>query len=132
MPPRGLNLTYPEHMPRSGGDAAPRDYITTGTWPNAALGDDAPASAIYAQAFVRNLNRVIAERGNPSIREVGRQASVTRHTLDRALDGRNMPDFGAIARLEEWAQADLWPGPEIRRRAHLTHPSPTPKRAKDR
>lgn len=119
-------------MPRSGGDAAPRDYVATGTWPNATLSDDAPASAIYAQAFVRNLSRAIVERGNPSIREVGRQANVTRHTLDRALEGTNMPDFGAIARLEEWAQADLWPGPEIRFGAHPTHPSPTLKRAKDR
>lgn len=119
-------------MPRSGGDAAPRDYIATGTWPEATLTADAPASAIYAQAFVRNLLGAIAERGNPSIREVGRQANVTRHTLDRALEGTNMPDFGAIARLEEWAQSDLWPGPGIRFRAHSTHPSPTPNRAKDR
>ncbi|WP_336638797.1 helix-turn-helix transcriptional regulator [Micrococcus luteus] len=102
-------------MPRSGGDAAPRDYITHGTWPNGTLTPDAPASARYGQVFIQRLRAALNDKGNPSSRAVAREAHISRNSLDRALEGATLPDFGAIARLEEWLDVDLWPGPEIRR-----------------
>ncbi|MCT2008382.1 hypothetical protein [Micrococcus lylae] len=118
-------------MPRSGGDAAPRDYIATGTWPDGTLTHDAPASARYGQVFTQRLRAALKAKGNPSSRAVARETQVSRNSLDRALEGATLPDFGAIARLEEWLDTDLWPGPEMRERARPAHPSPTPNPGRD-
>lgn len=100
-------------MPRSGGDAAPREYIAQGEWPDGGLDASAPVSARYAQAFVHRL-RAALERKGLSLRAVEREAGVNRLTIDRVLAGETLPDFGAVARLEEWLGQDLWPGPEMR------------------
>ena len=50
------------------------------------------------------------------MRAVEREAGVNRLTVDRVLAGQVLPDFGAIARLEEWLDVELWPGPEVRAR----------------
>lgn len=101
-------------MPRSGGDAAPREYVARGKWPTGRLKKDAPASAVYGQEFVRRLQRALKQQGDPSLRAVEREAQVSRRTIERVMSGEVLPDFGAIARLEEWLGVDLWPGPEIR------------------
>ena len=101
-------------MPRSGGDAAPRDYVSRGSWPAAELRDEAPVSAVYGQAFAQRLAIALKGRGDLSLRAVEREAKVSRRTIERALSGDVLPDFGAIARLEEWLGVELWPGPEIR------------------
>ena len=46
-------------MPRSGGDAAPREYVAGGQWPTGRLRKDAPASAVYAQEFVNRLLKAL-------------------------------------------------------------------------
>lgn len=101
-------------MPRSGGDAAPRTYVARGQWPTGTLRKDAPASARYGQVFVVRLQQALKALGDPSIRLVAREAAVSRTTIERTLDGEVLPDFGAVARLEDWLGVDLWPGPEIR------------------
>ena len=101
-------------MPRSGGDAAPREYVARGKWPTGRLRKDAPASAVYGKAFVTRLLNALEAKGNPSLRSIEREAKVSRRTIERVLAGEVLPDFGAIARLERWLEADLWPGPEMR------------------
>lgn len=100
-------------MPRSGGDAPPCEYVAHGGWPSGSLVPDAPASARYAQVFVQRLGGALTTMGL-SLRAVEREAGVNRLTVDRVLAGQVLPDFGAIARLEEWLGLDLWPGPEMR------------------
>lgn len=102
-------------MPRSGGDAAPCQYVASGTWPNGRLDPAAPVSARYAQAFALRLGEALTGKGL-SLRAVEREAGVNRLTVDRVLAGQVLPDFGAIARLEEWLDVELWPGPEVRAR----------------
>ena len=101
-------------MPRSGGDAAPREYVARGQWPSGRLRKDAPASAVYARAFVLRLLKALEAKGSPSMRSIEREARVSRRTIERVLAGEVLPDFGALARLEQWLEADLWPGPEVR------------------
>lgn len=101
-------------MPRSGGDAAPREYISRGQWPTGRLRTDAPASAAYGQEFVNRLLTALEAKGNPSLRSIEREARVSRRTIERVLAGEVLPDFGALARLEQWLEVDLWPGPEMR------------------
>lgn len=101
-------------MPRSGGDAAPREYVARGEWPSGRLRKDAPASAVYARAFVLRLLKALEAKGSPSMRSIEREARVSRRTIERVLAGEVLPDFGALARLEQWLEADLWPGPEVR------------------
>ncbi|GAA1894294.1 helix-turn-helix domain-containing protein [Streptantibioticus ferralitis] len=103
-------------MPRSHGDDAPASYLAEGQWPDGRLRDDAPVSAVYAQAFTRQLRAVIGERGlNPFAIE--RTCGVSRRTIERTLKGRTLPDFGAIARLEAALKVDLWPRREHARNA---------------
>lgn len=101
-------------MPRSAGDAAPREYLARGQWPDGDLRGDAPVSAVYGQAFSVRLRQALAERGNPSLREAEREAGVSRKTVERTLRGEVLPDFGAMARLESWLGTGLWPGTELR------------------
>lgn len=100
-------------MPRSGGDAAPREYVARGQWPSGRLRKDAPASAVYARAFVLRLLKAL-EAKVASMRSIEREARVSRRTIERVLAGEVLPDFGALARLEQWLEADLWPGVEMR------------------
>lgn len=53
-------------------------------------------------------------QGGALLHAVEREAQVSRRTVERTLKGEVLPDFGAIARLEEWLGTDLWPGPELR------------------
>ena len=101
-------------MPRSGGDAAPRAYVARGQWPSGRLRKDAPASAAYGQEFVKRLLEALKAKGDPSMRSIEREARVSRRTIERVLAGEVLPDFGALARLEQWLEADLWPGSEMR------------------
>jgi transcriptional regulator with XRE-family HTH domain len=48
------------------------------------------------------------------MRSIEREARVSRRTIERVLAGEVLPDFGALARLEQWLEADLWPGSEMR------------------
>lgn len=75
-------------MPRSAGDAAPREYLARGQWPDGDLRGDAPISAVYGQAFSVRLRKALAERGNPCLREVEREAGVSRKTVERTLRGK--------------------------------------------
>lgn len=75
---------------------------------------DAPLSAVYGQQFVLRLTEALKVKGEPSLHAVEREAQVSRRTVERTLKGEVLPDFGAIARLEEWLGVDLWPGPELR------------------
>lgn len=101
-------------MPRSAGDLAPHEYVVRGQWPTGRLKKGAPLSAVYGQQFVLRLTQALKAKGEPSLHAVEREAQVSRRTVERTLKGEVLPDFGAIARLEEWLGADLWPGPEIR------------------
>ncbi|GAA0899291.1 hypothetical protein GCM10009574_083530 [Streptomyces asiaticus] len=95
-------------VPRSQGDAAPASYLADGTWPDGRLREDAPVSAVYAQAFSRRLRAVLEEMGlNPFA--VERITGVSRRTVERTLKGQVLPDFGAVARLETELGVDLWP-----------------------
>ncbi|PYC88418.1 transcriptional regulator [Streptomyces tateyamensis] len=95
-------------MPRSQRDEAPVLYLLHGVWPEGRLRDDAPASARYGQIFAQRLKRVIAERGlNPL--KIEKTIGVNRRTVERTLRGAVLPDFGAIARLEDGLQVGLWP-----------------------
>lgn len=98
-------------MPRPGRDAEPRSYVVDGEWPAGTLAPDAPVSARYAQVFSLRFAVALRERGNPSIREVAREAEVSRTTVERTLNGTVLPTFGAMARLEDWLGVPLWPGP---------------------
>lgn len=98
-------------MPRPGGDAEPRSYVVKGEWPAGELAPEAPISARYAQVFALRLAEALRARGNPSFREVAREAAVSRTTVERTLSGTVLPTFGAMARLEEWLEVPLWPGP---------------------
>ncbi|WP_202817120.1 hypothetical protein [Serinicoccus sp. CUA-874] len=60
------------------------------------------------------LRQALDDGDGLSLRAAEREAQVSRKTIERTLDGEVLPDFGAIARLEEWLSRDLWPGPEIR------------------
>ena len=95
-------------MPRSAGDLAPHEYVVRGQWPTGRL------SAVYGQQFVLRLTEALKAKGEPSLHAVEREAQVSRRTIERTMKGEVLPDFGAIARLEEWLGADLWPGPELR------------------
>lgn len=110
-------------MPRSGGDAAPREYVARGQWPSGRLRKDAPASAVYARAFVLRLLKALEAKGSPSMRSIEREARVSRRTIERVLAGEVLPDFGALARLEQWLEADLWPGPDLRAQGRTDHPT---------
>ncbi|WP_297742852.1 hypothetical protein [uncultured Tessaracoccus sp.] len=101
-------------MPRSAGDAAPRTYLCAGDWPDGHLRDDAPVSAHYGQEFAKRLRDALVESGTPSLRSVEEDTKVSRRTIERTLRGETLPDFGAIARLEEWLDRELWPGPDMR------------------
>lgn len=101
-------------MPRSAGDLAPHEYLLRGQWPTGRLKKDAPLSAVYGQQFVLRLTEALKAKGEPSLHAVEREAQVSRRTVERTLKGEVLPDFGAIARLEEWLGTDLWPGPELR------------------
>ena len=96
-------------MPRSGGDAAPREYVARGQWPSGRLRKDAPASAAYGQEFVKRLLEALKAKGDPSMRSIEREARVNRRTIERVMAGEVLADFGAVARLEVWLEADLWP-----------------------
>ncbi|MCT1616440.1 hypothetical protein [Kocuria marina] len=110
-------------MPRSGGDAAPREYVARGQWPSGRLRKDAPASAVYGQEFVKRLLKALKAKGGPSMRSIEREARVSRRTIERVLAGEVLPDFGAVARLEVWLEADLWPGPDLRAQGRTDHPT---------
>jgi len=110
-------------MPRSGGDAAPREYVARGQWPSGRLRKDAPASAVYGQEFVKRLLKALKAKGAPSMRSIEREAMVNRRTIERMLAGEVLPDFGAVARLEVWLEADLWPGPDLRAQGRTDHPT---------
>lgn len=110
-------------MPRSGGDAAPREYVARGQWPSGRLRKDAPASAVYGQEFVKRLLKALKAKGDPSMRSIEREARVSRRTIERVLSGEVLPDFGAVARLEVWLEADLWPGPDLRAQGRTDHPT---------
>ena len=73
----------------------------------------AMGSAVYAQEFVNRLLKALEARGNPSLRSIEREARVSRRTVERVLAGEVLPDFGALARLDQWLEADLWPGREM-------------------
>lgn len=95
-------------VPRSSGDHAPVSYLTSGTWPDGRLRTDAPLSAIYGQEFTKRLRTVIDQRGlNPLA--IQKATGVSRRTIERALKGEVLPDFGALARLESGLDVDLWP-----------------------
>lgn len=111
-------------MPRSAGDLPPREYLASGEWPDGTLSKGAPASAVYGREFVRRLRAALEERGNPSLREVERQAAVSRRTIERSLRGEVLPDFGALARLEQWLGVDLWPGRIFREVEVVTEDNP--------
>lgn len=111
-------------MPRSAGDLPPREYLARGQWPDGALRKDAPASAVYGREFARRLRGALAERGNPSLREIEREAAVSRRTVERSLRGEVLPDFGALARLEQWLGVDLWPGRIFRQVEVVTEDDP--------
>lgn len=80
----------------------------------------APLSAVYGQQFVLRLTQALKAKGEPSLHAVEREAQVSRRTVERTLKGEVLPDFGAIARLEEWLEADLWPGRELRSTSERT------------
>lgn len=105
-------------MPRSAGDLPPREYLARGEWPDGALRKGAPASAVYGREFTRRLRAALKERGSPPLREIEREAAVSRRTVERTLRGEVLPDFGAMARLERWLGVDLWPGPALRRKRY--------------
>lgn len=97
-------------MPRSSGDAAPREYATAPDgWLDAALVDDSPVSALYALEFARRLRECVRASGL-SLRTIEARSGVSRKTIERVLSGEVLPAFGAIARLEVFFEADLWPG----------------------
>ena len=107
-------------MPRSQGDLAPRAYVVddgSGDWIVSELVSDAPISAVYAQAFAARLREQVRASGM-TINALGTSADlgVGRKTLERVLAGEVVPTFGAIARLERFFDADLWPGPQVRNR----------------
>jgi hypothetical protein len=110
-------------MPRSGGDAAPREYVARGQWPTGGLRKDAPVSAIYGQEFVNRLLKALEAKGAPSLRSIEREAKVSRRTVERVLAGEVLPDFGALARLEQWLEADLWPGRDLRGHGRTDRPT---------
>ncbi|MEU6980758.1 helix-turn-helix transcriptional regulator [Streptomyces sp. NPDC046371] len=97
-------------MPRSSNDQVPRHYVVGGTWPHAALADDAPVSAHYGQALARNLERAMTATGH-TLRTLAEVTGVTHSTVSRVANGRVMPDLGTIARLEAAFGFQLWPGP---------------------
>lgn len=107
-------------MPRSAGDLAPHEYLARGQWPTGQLKKGAPLSAVYGQSFVLRLTEALKAKGEPSLHAVEREAQVSRRTVERTLKGEVLPDFGAIARLEEWLEADLWPGRELRSTSERT------------
>lgn len=107
-------------MPRPQGERAPREYVAVrdgGDWAVAALVDDAPVSARYAQVFARRLRECVRASGL-SINALGTRTElgVGRKSLERVLAGEVLPTFSAIARLETYFDADLWPGPQVRGR----------------
>lgn len=103
-------------MPRPLGDSAPREYTDAPeAWLDAALVEDSPVSAIYAVEFAKRLRAAVRASGL-SLRAIEARSGVSRKTIERVLAGQVLPTFGAIARLEEFFDADLWPGRDLRAR----------------
>jgi lambda repressor-like predicted transcriptional regulator len=84
---------------------APRDHITTGDWPSAAL--DGDHAAVTAQHIARRLAEALAEQGW-SIAELHRRAGVNRQTIVNVLDGRVWATIAVIADLEQALGMPLW------------------------
>lgn len=105
-------------VPRPQGERAPREYVDARDgvdWTLAALVEDAPVSARYAQVFAQRLRECVRTCGM-SINALGTNAElgVGRKSIERILAGEVLPTFSAIARLETYFGVDLWPGPQIR------------------
>lgn len=88
----------------------PASYVSNGVWPSGSV--VGPRVVLYARAFAQALARAMADR---TVREVARHAELSHTTLLAVLHGERWPDMVTIAKLEESLQADLWPGPLLRR-----------------
>ncbi|GAB3167625.1 hypothetical protein GCM10027258_93280 [Amycolatopsis stemonae] len=95
-------------VPRSDADQAPVSYVSSGTWPEAMLADDAPVSAHFGLAFAQRLYAALAISGM-SGRAAAAAAGLSHATVQRVLRGEVLPDLGTLARLEVALSADLYP-----------------------
>lgn len=93
----------------------PVDYVLSGNWPNAELGESLPAE--FAQIFARNLSLMTA--GN-SLRDIGRRAQLSPQTIQFLQLGETWPDMVSVVKLEIVFRTILWPSDRERRLAILT------------
>lgn len=86
---------------------APRAFVLSGAWPDAALADH--HGARVAQALARRLAATMDRRGI-SANRLARSSGINRQTIANVLAGSGWPDLLTIASLELALEADLWPG----------------------
>lgn len=87
--------------------AAPRAFVLTGSWPEAALAEH--HGARVAQVLARRLAAAMKASGL-SANRLADSSGVNRQTIANVLAGSSWPDLLTIANLEIALEADLWPG----------------------
>ncbi|NHC21859.1 XRE family transcriptional regulator [Nocardioides sp. IC4_145] len=94
-------------MPRRSAPlAAPRAWMTEGTWPDGEIDPDAPAAVPYAVHVSKTLGEALAGRNKS---EVALAAEIERSTLYDLLAGNKWPELFTIAKLELELGVSLWP-----------------------
>jgi len=84
----------------------PRDYVTTGAWPEGRVTRSAPVAVRYAQEITRRITAASAGWTQTALAE---QAGLARSTLHDIVTGRTWPDVVTLAKLEAVLQVKLWP-----------------------
>lgn len=108
---------YARPMPRrSERDAAPRQWLVAGEWPEGEFHEDAPDTVAYAVEIAKALEKAL---GGETKASVAASAQIQRTVLYRILEGASWPDSLSVAKLELALGAKLWPAdpPKLRRRS---------------
>lgn len=94
-------------MPRRSSQyRVPRDWLTSGTWPNGTFAADSPEVVAHAVAIANALEDAL---GKANRSQVCANAGIQRSTLYDILAGRSWPDTVTLARLELELNKTLWP-----------------------
>ena len=85
---------------------SPRDWVSSGTWPDGTFHHDAPEDVAVAVAIAKALEDALEGRNRT---QVAGDAEIERSTLYDILQGRTWPDTVTLAKLERELNRGLWP-----------------------